>query len=101
MKFIVQTRDDLFHAVMVVSHVFSCSHTSCGRTQTRNRIKGGSQISQHLIGCAWDLVPDNYSGVASQLVTLFTEMGCYAVDEGDHVHVQLARRFLNAGEYIY
>lgn len=99
MIYIVTNRQELYNAVMVVSHIFKCSHTSCGRTAKRNARVGGSSSSQHMIGAAWDLVPDDYDANANAVVNIFKTMGCFALNEGDHVHVQLARRFLNAAEW--
>jgi len=59
--------------------------TSWWRSLRDNRLVGGLPDSQHLLGLAADLAPDFTEPVAQRL----NAVGLVAVDEGDHVHVQL------------
>lgn len=62
--------------------------TSGLRTRRKNRDVGGDPYSQHLIGCAADLVPQ--AGVTyQQLADAARAARLHPVLEGDHVHVQL------------
>lgn len=59
--------------------------TSWWRTPSQNRRVGGSPDSQHLVGSAVDLCStDN-----NLLERLLDQTGLIAVNEGDHVHVQV------------
>ena len=61
--------------------------TSFHRTVSHNREVGGSDTSQHLIATAWDVAgPDQDLYLARARAA-----GLTAIDEGDHVHVQLYR----------
>jgi len=57
--------------------------TSWWRSPERNREVGGSDVSQHLLGVAFDVLPRTsrvYQGLRSA--------GFQVIDEGDHLHVQ-------------
>lgn len=57
------------------------------RTPESNRRAGGAARSQHLIGTAIDLVGD----WDRRFLEAARREGLVAVDEGDHVHLQLFR----------
>ena len=72
--------------------------TSWGRTRSHNAAVGGHPYSQHLVWTAADFAgPDQL--LVKQRAPSF---GLVAVDEGDHVHVQLwpaghlDRRYIDA-----
>lgn len=70
---------------------YSCSVTSWHRTPARNKAKGGLPTSLHLVGLAADLVPDD-PAMKSTVITEARRRGLDAVDEGDHVHIELDQR---------
>jgi len=59
--------------------------TSWFRSPEKNREVGGSEQSQHLFGFALDAITDQ----PEFLVEAATRAGLVAVEEMDHVHVQL------------
>jgi len=61
--------------------------TSWFRSEADNLRVGGAPFSQHLLAWAvdWDLPRDQHR----DLVLLAMQLGMVAVDEGDHVHVQM------------
>jgi len=61
--------------------------TSWFRTPEKNRTSGGDRESQHLFALAWDL--DAGRQAAERLTDAASRRGLVAVNEGDHVHVQL------------
>lgn len=61
--------------------------TSWWRSAERNASVGGSPDSQHLLGIALDLVVT--PGSERRAVAAFAAAGLRAIDEGDHVHLQL------------
>lgn len=61
--------------------------TSWWRSNARNLDVGGAPRSQHLLAWAVDFAgPRDQS---RQLVALAESVGLVAIDEGDHVHVQM------------
>jgi hypothetical protein len=59
--------------------------TSFQRTRAENARVGGKPKSQHLLATAWDVAgPDQLVYAARARAA-----GLIAIDEGDHVHVQL------------
>jgi hypothetical protein len=82
--------------------VASCSRlpaatvTSWGRTVAHNAAVGGDEHSQHLLWLACDVVPPGNSTAAgapdwrARMVASAIDAGLYAIDEVDHVHVQLS-----------
>ena len=70
-------------------HPFSV--TSWVRTPARNKQKGGADNSFHLEWLGADLIPDDKAD-NGQLVAHARTLGLDAVDEGDHVHVELDYR---------
>ena len=78
--------------VRVLAHLHRASETSGMRTAARNAAVGGSPRSKHLPewgGLAVDLVPDNNTHqTRSDLVADAQDLGLWASDEGDHVHIQ-------------
>jgi len=65
--------------------VFPGPPTSWWRSPFDNRRVGGSPDSQHLLGFAYDVVPNDPRGYAE----LARRVGLIAVEELDHVHVQV------------
>jgi len=61
--------------------------TSWYRTPGRNFAVGGAVRSQHLLGWAADFTGPRDESTA--FVQLARQRGLVAVDEGDHVHVQM------------
>jgi len=59
--------------------------TSWWRSPTENRDVGGLPFSQHLIGLGLDFTTPDPRNVIRRIEAV----GLVAVDEGDHVHVQL------------
>ncbi len=64
------------------------SVTSWYRTPERNVIVGGHPQSRHLLGLAVDVVVDDARRVPA-LLDDARRAGLTAVDEGDHVHIQV------------
>ena len=60
--------------------------TSWFRAPDRNARVGGSPESQHLLGLGLDIV---VKGDAEEFVQTLESLGLFAVDEQNHVHVQL------------
>lgn len=61
--------------------------TSWWRSNARNLDVGGAPRSQHLLGWAVDFAgPRDES---RQMVAMAQDLGLTAVDEGDHVHLQM------------
>lgn len=63
----------------------SVALSSWWRSRSENSRVGGDASSQHLVGFAADLVVDDPAAVVDRMISV----GLTAVDEGDHVHVQL------------
>lgn len=62
------------------------SVSSWWRSPWQNAEVGGSWLSLHLLGLAWDLVP----GTAyTQAQVIATGLPLTIIPEGDHIHVQL------------
>lgn len=66
---------------------YSCSVTSGKRTKARNRRKGGHRLSKHLVDMADDLVADDILK-HPEVEARAKELGLWAENEGDHVHIQ-------------
>jgi len=63
--------------------------TSWWRSAGRNFEVGGASRSQHLLGWAADFAGPRDE--ARQMMLLANQIGLVAIDEGDHVHVQMFR----------
>jgi hypothetical protein len=61
------------------------SITSWWRSPWRNYELGGSPLSLHQIGLAWDLVP---ASAFTQAEIIKTGLPLKLVNEGDHIHAQ-------------
>lgn len=84
-------------ASWVLCRVFNCSETSGHRTAERNAQVGGSEGSQHLIGGGMDLVPTpNTKEQRARVKDAAEALGLWALDETHHVHIQIARRFIDS-----
>ena len=59
--------------------------TSWWRSPERNTAVGGAPQSQHLYGLAVDAVPRDFDAFMADA----RRIGLYAVDEGNHVHLQI------------
>ena len=65
--------------------------TSWLRSVTANKAVGGVDESYHLDGCGADLILDHTSRNGAAIATA-RALGLDAVDEGDHIHVELDHR---------
>jgi len=74
--------------VLALRTRFKFSVTSWGRTQARNTEVGGHVDSRHLSWEALDVVVEPPSD-ANELVRVAMKIGLRALDEGDHVHLQV------------
>jgi uncharacterized protein YcbK (DUF882 family) len=74
--------------IRTLCRLHDASVTSWFRTSKRNAAKGGKPRSKHRDGFATDLVPDDPTEKPA-LVTHARQLGLTAVDEDDHVHVQV------------
>jgi len=74
-----------FFLESVLGAVEISSVTSWWRSPVENFAVGGKPFSQHLIGFALDFTTPDPRSALRQLANI----GLVAVDEGDHVHVQL------------
>ena len=81
-------RDEFLDAIFVLNAEFDFSVTSWIRSAARNHAVGGVANSRHLDGTAVDVVLD-----AGQDKTAFlkasSSLGLIAIDDGDHLHVQV------------
>lgn len=75
-------------AMLCLDHDASVS--SWIRTPERNKRVGGHPQSQHLTGTACDLVTDQVED-KQPLIEAATKLGLVALDEGDHIHIQLGK----------
>lgn len=89
MPLIISMISDFLNKILVVSYKNNCSVSSWIRTDKRNRLVGGSPTSQHLIGLAVDLVPDDWND-EKQIVDDCIRLGLVPVVERskNHIHVQ-------------
>lgn len=62
------------------------SVSSWWRSPWRNVELGGSWLSLHQLGLAWDLVPGT---ATTQAQVIATGLPAKIIPEGDHIHVQL------------
>ena len=60
--------------------------SSWWRSPWRNNEVGGSWLSLHQLGLAWDLIPGT---ATTQAQAIATGLPMKIVPEGDHIHVQL------------
>lgn len=78
--------------VLCLQALHDASCTSSGRTTIRNAQVGGAEMSKHLLARgAWadDLVPDEMNQFSRAAIVRDAQtFGLWALDEGDHVHVQ-------------
>jgi len=85
------TVGEFWERVMFVCVKFDCSVTSGPRTDARNAHVGGSPGSRHRLvrgGKAADVVPDeNTPARRKQVFEYAVELGLWALDETDHVHL--------------
>lgn len=63
--------------------------TSWGRTRSRNRAVGGAARSQHLVWTAADFAGPKWA--KDEARRRAKRAGLVALDEGDHLHLQLYR----------
>lgn len=78
--------------IALVQQRYPCSVTSWWRTRLHNVALDGHPESFHLQGIAADLVLDNPEHRAP-LKRFAEDLGLQAMDEGDHVHVELDYRY--------
>lgn len=85
-------RRAVFHMqVLAMCEICGGSITSTLRTVFRNVLVGGHPKSRHLTGDAVDVVLDDVKDVKA-LMQLVKEGGYYALDEGDHIHIQREKK---------
>lgn len=80
---------DFAHAVEFLCVQFGASVTSWHRSAKRNAKVGGHPNSKHLVGLAVDVVLDDPAN-HGELLAACSRMGLKAIDEGDHIHIQVA-----------
>lgn len=86
----MKLRSDFYDKIDIICSMCDCSVTSTHRSHKRNLAVGGHSKSKHLVGLAADLVPDdNIEVVRKSVVDLAHDLGLGALDEEDHVHVQV------------
>jgi len=78
---------EFLQLILTLKVRYKFSVTSWIRSPKRNRAKGGSSNSRHLLGLAVDVVLDNKSD-KYQFKKECTRLGLKWLDEGDHIHVQ-------------
>ena len=75
---------------MALCDEHECSVTSWRRTTRHNLAVGGKPTSKHLTGLGCDLVPDEMTQARrAGIVASAHARGLAALDEGDHVHIQV------------
>jgi hypothetical protein len=79
---------DFAHAVEFLCQQFGGSVTSGHRSAKRNAAVGGVPNSLHLQGLAVDIVLDDPAHHGEFLMAC-SRLGLRAIDEGDHIHVQV------------
>jgi hypothetical protein len=76
--------------LMVLSRLFGVQPSSLTRTPEKNADVGGVPASQHIDGTAGDFpVPEAQK---PQFIAMARQLGYEAIDEGDHVHLELPSR---------
>jgi len=80
--------------VAIICGKHNCSVTSWFRTPKRNEKVGGHIMSQHQLGLAVDLVPDedNSEGYWNEIEIDCERLGLVAVVKRTHIHVQALRK---------
>ena len=79
---------DFHHAVEFLCTQFGGSITSGHRSTARNAMVGGHKNSKHLDGLAVDMVLDD-PAQHGELMAACSRLGLRAIDESDHIHVQV------------
>lgn len=74
--------------VLIICRLFDASITSWIRSEKRNADVGGHSLSKHKSGLAVDIIPDD-PAKKPEIVAHAQKLGLIAVDEGDHVHIQV------------
>lgn len=82
---------EFINRVTFLSNFADFTVSSFGRTRDHNASVGGVSHSQHLLWTAADLVPSDGDMEALAELARETQAFGYVLNEGDHVHVQLAR----------
>lgn len=75
-------------AALTLRGLFPFSVTSWIRSEKRNKEVGGLVNSYHLFGLAVDVVLDNPAD-KGRFIKAAKQLGLDAIDEGDHVHVEV------------
>jgi uncharacterized protein YcbK (DUF882 family) len=75
------------NALLTLKSKHAFSVTSWWRTPKRNTAVGGSANSLHMLGLAVDTVLDNMDDRVV-FVADATRLGCEAIYEGDHIHLE-------------
>ena len=79
---------DFVIAALMLRGLFPFSVTSWIRSEKRNKEVGGVVNSYHLFGLAVDVVLDNPAD-KGRFIKAAQQLGLDAIDEGDHVHVEV------------
>lgn len=82
------TKLEFCQAIIHLCALYTCSVTSWIRTPARNKKVGGHERSNHIVGFGADLVPDDPAAKPA-LVAAAWKLGLDAIDEGDHVHIEV------------
>lgn len=86
------TASKFLELILLTCMKHKCSVSSWIRTEKHNEKVGGSSNSQHLLGLAVDLVPDDTDW--DPIVIDLLRLGLKAIKEKDHIHVQALNKLI-------
>lgn len=82
------TKRDFNDRIDSALSLYSGSVTSARRSAQHNKNVGGHPRSLHLCGLAVDIVLDQTQNIG-HFINLCERLELKAIDEGDHIHVQI------------
>lgn len=91
--------------IVLAGRFLGYSVSSWGRTRVRNKAVGGSDTSQHQVWAAFDLPFDERDRAVNmeKAVEYFEQYDLWVQpleQTKTYIHVQIKRKYLNAGDYI-